>query len=80
MDYKLDKLLARVEKPARYTGGELNMAKKAPESVSLRFALAFPDIYEVARHTPALFPFPHRDDEHERRRTGLQPAAPHGSQ
>ncbi len=44
---KLDKLLARVEKPARYTGGELNMVKKAPDNVSLRFALAFPDIYEV---------------------------------
>ncbi len=47
MIINLDKLLARVEKPARYTGGELNMVKKSPESVSLRFALAFPDIYEV---------------------------------
>ncbi len=47
MKRNLDKLLARVEKPARYAGGELNMVVRRPDAASLRFALAFPDIYEV---------------------------------
>lgn len=47
MDVMLEKLLARVEKPARYVGGELNMVKKDLPGVALRFALAFPDVYEV---------------------------------
>ena len=41
-----DSLLARVEKPARYTGGELNMCKK-DGTQEIHFLLAFPDIYEV---------------------------------
>ncbi len=41
-----DELLSRVEKPARYTGGELNMVKK-DETQDIRFLFAFPDIYEV---------------------------------
>ncbi len=41
-----DSLLAAVEKPARYTGGELNMVKK-DGTQEIRFLLAFPDIYEV---------------------------------
>jgi len=41
----LDRLLSRVEKPARYTGGELNMVEK--QDAKLRFALCFPDIYEI---------------------------------
>ncbi len=43
----LDRILAEVEKPARYTGGEWNMEVKDPDSVNTRFALCFPDIYEV---------------------------------
>jgi len=42
-----DDLLPRVEKPARYVGGEVNMVRKDPSSVKLRMALAFPDVYEV---------------------------------
>ena len=45
MTDKLTQLLKTVEKPARYTGNELNMVKKA--SFDVRFALCFPDIYEV---------------------------------
>ena len=41
----LDKLLSRVEKPARYLGNEWNMTKK--ESYDFRFALCFPDVYEI---------------------------------
>jgi radical SAM family uncharacterized protein len=40
-------LLARVQKPGRYTGGELNQVVKAWSSVSTRLALAFPDIYDL---------------------------------
>lgn len=38
-------MLSRVEKPARYTGGELNAVVK-PDA-KLRFALCFPDVYEI---------------------------------
>ena len=41
----MDKLLNRVEKPARYIGNEWNMIKK--ESYDFRFALCFPDVYEI---------------------------------
>jgi radical SAM family uncharacterized protein len=42
-----DELLQSVEKPARYTGGELNAAVKNPAEVDIRFAFCFPDTYEV---------------------------------
>lgn len=42
-----DDVLFRVEKPARYTGGEHNMIIKDPASVGIRFAFCFPDLYEV---------------------------------
>lgn len=44
---QLDKLLMRVEKPARYTGGEWNMVKKDLPQISTRFGFAFPDTYEI---------------------------------
>ncbi len=47
IDRQLDKILKRVEKPARYIGGEINMVKKAPEDVSVRIGFAFPDTYEI---------------------------------
>lgn len=42
-----DTVLSSVAKPARYTGGEWNMARKDPDSVQVRFALVLPDVYEV---------------------------------
>ena len=42
---RLDRLLAAVEKPARYLGGEWNEIVK--EEARLRFALCFPDVYEI---------------------------------
>lgn len=42
-----DALLLSVEKPARYTGNELNMVRKDPAMVSVRYAFCFPDTYEV---------------------------------
>lgn len=43
----LDKLLKRMEKPARYTGGEVNSIKKNPDDVKVRIGFAFPDTYEI---------------------------------
>lgn len=43
----LDSLLKQVEKPARYIGGELNVVRKDPHDVDVRFAFAFPDLYEI---------------------------------
>lgn len=40
-------MLMRVEKPARYTGNEINSVSKTLADVRLRFALCFPDVYEV---------------------------------
>ena len=44
---ELDKLLMRVEKPARYTGGELNSVIKDISYIDTRFGFAFPDTYEI---------------------------------
>jgi radical SAM family uncharacterized protein/radical SAM-linked protein len=49
-----ERLLTRVEKPGRYLGNELGMIRKPPHEVSLRFALAFPDVYEIAQSHPGL--------------------------
>lgn len=42
-----DDILFKVEKPSRYTGGELNEIVKDPKEVDIRFAFCFPDVYEV---------------------------------
>jgi len=42
-----DDILFKVEKPARYVGGELNCCYKDKEKVDIRFAFCFPDVYEV---------------------------------
>lgn len=44
---KLDRELLNVEKPARYVGSELNSVVKNKEDVDIRYAFAFPDVYEV---------------------------------
>jgi radical SAM family uncharacterized protein len=43
----LDLILPTVAKPARYTGGEWNSITKDWEACDVRWALAFPDIYEI---------------------------------
>lgn len=42
-----ERLLPLVQKPARYTGGELNSVVKDADSVKLRYAFCFPDNYEI---------------------------------
>lgn len=46
LDYKLSKALRRVEKPSRYTGGEKGTIIKEGRDC-LKFAFAFPDLYEI---------------------------------
>ncbi len=43
----LEDVFERVQKPARYTGGELNSVVKDKSKVNVRFAFCFPDLYEV---------------------------------
>jgi radical SAM family uncharacterized protein len=43
----LDRLIAQVEKPVRYMGNEYNIVVKDTRKVDIRFAFAFPDVYEV---------------------------------
>lgn len=43
----IDRLLKRVQKPTRYSGGELNSVIKDPADVNIRYAFVFPDTYEV---------------------------------
>ena len=42
-----DEILLKIEKPARYIGNEVNSVMKDPEKVSIRFAMCFPDVYEI---------------------------------
>ena len=44
---KLDRILPKVQKPARYVGGEWGSVNKNKTEVDLRFAFCFPDVYEV---------------------------------
>jgi len=47
MDKRLERILPRVQKPARYTGGEYNQIIKDKSAVDLRLAFCFPDTYEI---------------------------------
>ncbi len=47
MAFTLEQLFDKVQKPARYTGGELNSIVKDKSRVNVRFAFCFPDLYEV---------------------------------
>ncbi|MEB2285828.1 MAG: hypothetical protein B6D46_10720 [Polyangiaceae bacterium UTPRO1] len=47
VDY--EDLLSLVEKPGRYLGNERGAVRKDPDRVGLRFALAFPEVYEIAQ-------------------------------
>lgn len=42
-----DEILLSIEKPARYIGNEINMVVKDPRTVEIRFAICFPDVYEI---------------------------------
>ena len=42
-----DDILMKVEKPERYIGHEVNSVVKDKEQVDIRFAMCFPDVYEI---------------------------------
>ena len=42
-----DEILMKIDKPARYIGNELNSVCKNKDEVSIRFAMCFPDVYEI---------------------------------
>ena len=48
MNNQIERLLERVEKPARYTGNEMNTEVKPISEAEVLFAFCFPDTYEVA--------------------------------
>ena len=47
MDKRLERILPRVQKPARYSGGEYNQIIKDKTKVDIRLAFCFPDTYEI---------------------------------
>ena len=42
-----DEILLEIEKPARYIGNEINSVMKNKNEVDIRFAMCFPDVYEI---------------------------------
>ena len=42
-----DEILLKIEKPARYIGNEVNSVKKNLSDIDVRFAMCFPDVYEI---------------------------------
>lgn len=42
-----DEILLSIDKPARYIGNEINITKKDLDKIDIRFAMCFPDVYEI---------------------------------
>lgn len=42
-----ERILMNIEKPARYIGNEVNIVKKDLDDIDIRFAICFPDVYEI---------------------------------
>ena len=42
-----DEILLKIDKPARYIGGEVNAVVKDLDQIDIRFAMCFPDVYEI---------------------------------
>ena len=42
-----DEILLKIDKPARYLGNEINAVMKDRNAVNVRFAMCFPDVYEI---------------------------------
>lgn len=47
IEQKLERILPRVDKPGRYTGGEYNQVTKNWDNIDYKVALAFPDVYDI---------------------------------
>ena len=55
MDKRLERILPRVQKPARYVGGEFNAIMKDKSKVDTRVAFCFPDTYEIGMSNLILY-------------------------
>ncbi len=42
-----DEILLEIDKPARYIGNEINTVVKKKNEIAIRFAMCFPDVYEI---------------------------------
>ncbi len=42
-----DEILLKIDKPARYLGNEINAVMKDKNKIDIRFAMCFPDVYEI---------------------------------
>jgi radical SAM family uncharacterized protein len=42
-----DEILLKIDKPARYIGNEVNSVRKDKKEIEVRFAMCFPDVYEI---------------------------------
>ena len=42
-----DEILLQIDKAARYIGGEVNSVMKNKNDVDIRFAMAFPDVFDI---------------------------------
>ena len=51
---QLDNLLFQVGKPARYTGGEWNSIVKDWDKTAIKFALSYPDLYDIGMSNMAI--------------------------
>jgi radical SAM family uncharacterized protein/radical SAM-linked protein len=62
---RLESILPHVARPGRYAGGEVNAIRKDWNSVEVRFALAFPDAYEIGMSNLGLEMLYHILNAHE---------------
>ena len=60
-----DEVLLRVDKAARYIGGEINSVMKDKDQVKIRFALSFPDTYEIGSSNQGMSILYHMFNERE---------------
>ncbi len=54
MSVKIDHILEKVRRPSRYIGGEINSFNKPWSEASVRWCLAFPDVYEIGMSNTGL--------------------------
>ena len=52
-----DEILMKVDKAARYIGGEVNSVMKDKNDVDIRFAMCFPDVYEIGMSNLGMMTF-----------------------
>lgn len=60
-----DELLLSIDKAARYIGGEVNSVMKDPKDIDIRFAMCFPDVYEIGMSNLGMMILYHMFNERE---------------